>query len=149
MDAPLRLVKSPLLAGTNTVVSGLLWAGPPQELINAARAKRVTLYSSVTLIAEFAEVIGREKFATRMRSAGVSAPGVVADYAQLVRIVVPADIRPTVTGDPDDDHVLACALAAEADLIVSRDKRLRNLKSYHSIPIVTAAEAVKRLPQGV
>lgn len=137
-----------IVADTNTVVSGLLWGGLPQELINAARAKRITLYSSVTLIAEFAEVIAREKFATRIRSAGVSAPELVADYAQLARIVSPADIRPTVTGDPDDDQVLACALAAEADLIVSRDKRLRNLKTYHGIPIVNATEAVKRLPQG-
>ena len=137
-----------VVADTNTVVSGLLWAGPPRELINAARAKRITLYSSVTLIAEFAEVIAREKFSTRIRSAGVLAPGIVADYAQLVRIVAPADIPPAVTGDPDDDQVLACALAAEADLIVSGDKRLRNLKAYHGISIVTAAEAVKRLPPG-
>ena len=44
--------------------------------------------------------------------------------------------------------MLACALAAEAELIVSGDKRLRNLKTYRGIALVTAAEAVKRLPQG-
>jgi len=43
--------------------------------------------------------------------------------------------------------VLACALAARADLVVSGDKRLRNVKSYQGIPIVTAAEALTRLPQ--
>lgn len=137
-----------IVADTNTVVSGLLWSGPPQEIINAARAKRVTLYSSITLIAELAEVIAREKFAARIRVAGVSAPEIVVDYGQLAKVVTPADIRPTVTGDPDDDHVLACALAAGAELIVSGDKRLRNLKSYHGIPIVTAAETLKRLPKG-
>lgn len=31
--------------------------------------------------------------------------------------------------DPDDDAVLACAVAAGAELIVSGDKHLRNLKS--------------------
>ena len=89
----------------------------------------------------------REKFARQIRAAQVSAPAVVADFAQLARIIVPAEIRPTVAGDPDDDQVLACALAAGAELIVSRDKRLRNLKTYHGIPIVTADEAVKRLPE--
>jgi predicted nucleic acid-binding protein len=49
--------------------------------------------------------------------------------------------------DPDDDHVLACALAAQADLIVSGDAHLLNLKNYQSIPIVAAAEALTRLPQ--
>jgi len=43
--------------------------------------------------------------------------------------------------------VLACALAAKADLIVSGDSHLLNLKSYQDIPIVNAAEALARLPQ--
>jgi predicted nucleic acid-binding protein len=46
-----------------------------------------------------------------------------------------------VAGDPDDDQVLACALAAQADLVVSGDNRLRNLKSFQRIPIVSAAQA--------
>lgn len=136
-----------VVADTNTVISGVLWGGPPQEIINAARAKRITLYSSVQLIAEFAEVIAREKFATRIRAGRVSFAELVADYTQLARIVLPAEIRPTVAGDPDDDQVLACALAAEAELIVSRDKRIRNLKTYQGIPIVNATEALRRLPR--
>ena len=48
--------------------------------------------------------------------------------------------------DPDDDHVLAAALAGSADLIASGDKRdLLPLGSYQGIPIVTAREAVERL----
>lgn len=47
----------------------------------------------------------------------------------------------------DDDHVLACALAAKADLIVSGDAHLLNLKTYQGVPIVSAAEALARLPQ--
>jgi predicted nucleic acid-binding protein len=38
--------------------------------------------------------------------------------------------------------VLACALAAGADLVVSGDKRLRNLKSWQRIPIVSATDAL-------
>jgi len=47
----------------------------------------------------------------------------------------------------DDDAVIACALAARADLIVSGDKRLRNIKTYQGIPIVSPADALKRLSQ--
>jgi len=43
--------------------------------------------------------------------------------------------------------VLACAVAAQADLIVSGDPDLLNLKSYQHIPIVSPVEALKRLPQ--
>ena len=52
-----------------------------------------------------------------------------------------------VSREPDDDLVLATALAANAELIVSRDKQLRNLKHFHRIPIVTAAEALARITQ--
>ncbi|MBI4205644.1 MAG: putative toxin-antitoxin system toxin component, PIN family [Betaproteobacteria bacterium] len=71
-----------LVADTNIVVSGLLWSGPPQQLINAARAKRITLYSSVILSAEFAEVIAREQFAKRIRSANVTAADALARLAR-------------------------------------------------------------------
>jgi predicted nucleic acid-binding protein len=41
--------------------------------------------------------------------------------------------------------VLACAVGAQADLIVSGDKDLLTLGSFERIPIVVAAEALKRL----
>lgn len=48
-----------------------------------------------------------------------------------------------VSRDPDDDHVLACALAAKAELIVSGDKRhLLVLGAYQGIPIRTVSDAL-------
>ncbi|MDZ7760103.1 MAG: PIN domain-containing protein [Desulfovermiculus sp.] len=48
--------------------------------------------------------------------------------------------------DPADDKILAVAIAAEADLIVSGDKKhMLFLNNAAGIPIVTAREAVDRL----
>ena len=63
------------LIDTNTVISGLLWSGPPQEIINAARARQITLYSSVALISEFAEVVAREKSRFGFELPGFHWPG--------------------------------------------------------------------------
>jgi len=87
-------------------------------------------------------VIGREQFARRIRAAKLSAAELVADYARLANLVVPADINPIVAGDPDDDQILACALAANVDAVVSGDKRLRNLKTYQGIRIISATEVL-------
>lgn len=40
---------------------------------------------------------------------------------------------------------VACALAADADLIVSGDHALLNLKHYHDIAIVAPRAAVERV----
>lgn len=64
-------------------------------------------------------------------------------YAELATVVEPAQIAPTITADAEDDQVLACALSAQADVIVSGDKHLHSLGgSYQGIRIVRPAEAV-------
>ncbi|MCR4304158.1 MAG: PIN domain-containing protein [Gallionella sp.] len=64
-------------------------------------------------------------------------------YAELATLVTPVPIAPMILDDPDDDHVLACALTAQADLIVSGDRHLLGLKTYQGIRIVTASEALQ------
>jgi len=39
--------------------------------------------------------------------------------------------------------VLACAIAAQADLIVSGDEHLLSLKIHQNIPILTPAETLR------
>jgi predicted nucleic acid-binding protein len=41
-----------------------------------------------------------------------------------------------VREDPADDQVLACALAAKADYIVSKDENLQKLREYQRIRIL-------------
>ena len=70
---------------------------------------------------------------------------IVDDLRRLAWVVSPTDTPRVVPTDPDDDHVLAAALAGQADLIASGDKRdLLPLGSYAGIAIVTARQAVDR-----
>lgn len=62
----------------------------------------------------------------------------------LAKSVMPAVIDRTAA-DPDDDHVLACALAAGADAVVTGDAGLLNLKTFLGIPLISAGEAFARL----
>lgn len=135
------------VADTNTVVSGLLWHGVPRKFLDTARAGAISLYTSDALLAELVEVLPRKKLAKRVAASGMSVEELARRYALLAQRVIPAEIDPVVLADPDDDRVLACALGAQADLIVSGDPHLRNLKTYQGIPIVTAAEALTRIAQ--
>jgi predicted nucleic acid-binding protein len=69
----------------------------------------------------------------------------VFGYAALARLVFPAPIVSVIEADPDDDAVLACAVAAHAEVIVSGDSDLLALESYEDIPIITAAQLMARI----
>lgn len=132
-----------LVLDTNTAISGLLWGGTPGRLIEAAKVGRVELVSSAPLLAELQGVLSRPKFAQQLAQRGVTVGEVFDGYAALVRLVVPASIAPTIARDPADDQVLAAAVAGQADLIVSGDSHLLNLKQFMGIQIATAASAMQ------
>jgi uncharacterized protein len=129
---------------TNLLVSGIIAAGLPRQLLEAARAGEFELCTSEVLLAELTSVLGRAKFTNRL--AGLTPEVIVADLRKLAVVVTPASVPRVVPSDPDDDHVLAAALAGAADLIASGDQRdLLPLGSYAGIAIVTAREAMERL----
>lgn len=131
-----------IVLDTNVVISGLLWSGAPRRLMQAALARQIELFTSETLLAELNEIAGRAKFSHRISSSHTNVPELVAYYLEIAEIITPAEIRQVVLADADDDHVIACAIAASADLIVSGDSDLLNLKHYQGIPIVGASQAL-------
>lgn len=134
-----------LVLDTNVVVSSLLWeGGPPARLIEAAENREASLATSRVLLAELARILARRKFAKAVAASTLTVEDLVLGYAALARIVDPAPIPPT-SRDPDDDHVLAAALAAEADVVVSGDPDLLLLGRFRNIPIVTPREALEQL----
>jgi len=137
-----------LVLDTNTALSGLLWGGTPGRVIDAAEAQRIELASSAALLAELQGVLSREKFAKQLAKRGLTVADVFDGYAAMVTLILPAVIAPTITRDPADDQVLAAALAAQADLIVSGDAHLLDLKNFQGIEIITAAAALERIGSG-
>ncbi len=111
------------------------------------RWERIELFTCAALIEELAGILPRQKFAQRLAEKQRSIPALIERYSALAEIVEPASLSGPVSPDPDDDVVLATALAAHAELIVSRDKHLRNLKHFHRIPILNAADALHYIEQ--
>ena len=126
-------------------LSGLLWHGAPHAVMERVRGGTLALVSSPALMAEFADVIGRANFDAVLARSNTSRERLLAEVRQLAEIVAPPPLPAPVCRDPDDDEVLALAIAAQIDLVVSGDHDLLSLGSYAGIPIVDAAEAIKRI----
>jgi uncharacterized protein len=135
-----------LVVDTNTLISGSLWHGPSARLLSAALSGKAQLFLSLPLLLEFRETLQRPKFAQRLAAQGETPDSLMLRFriacheAVPVRLVPPAELR-----DRDDLHVLACAVGAGADVIVTGDQDLLILKSFEGIPIVDAVEALKLL----
>ena len=135
-----------LVLDTNVVLSGLLWQGTPYRLLDAIRQQpSMQIYSSAALLEELADVLTRPSATKRLTLISKTVRDVLADYLDAVELVEPIEVPRVVPNDPDDDHVIATAVAAHADLIVSGDDALLSLKQYQGIPILTPAEAVQRI----
>lgn len=133
------------VADTNIVVSGLLWRGAPSRVLELARSGEIELFTSSTLLIELEEVLLREKFSRRLKAAEVSPRELVLGYAVLATVINPPPIGPAVKEDPDDDEVLACALAVHADAVISGDRHLLSLGEFQAIPVLTPARFLAEL----
>lgn len=130
---------------TNTLISGVISAGgPPRRLLDGARAQVFDMCSSTVLLAELLDVLSREKFAARLSQAGLTPLNIVGELRRMAHMVAPVHVPRVIENDPDDDHVVACAVAAQADFIVSGDKHLHSLgEQYKGIRIVSATQALE------
>lgn len=134
-----------IVADTNIVISGLLWRGNERRILDAARDGLLALFTSPALLQELVDVLSREKFAKRLQSAQVTLEELCIGYAALATVIEAEPIQPVIIADPDDDVVLACALAAQCDVITSGDRHLLELASYEEIRILTASQLLMEL----
>ena len=135
-----------LVVDTNTLVSGSLWQGPSARLISAALAGRVRIFCSLPLLLELQETLQLPKFGGRLAGCGETAESLTEHFRAVCHETIPAAIAPPdELRDPDDFHVLACAVAARADAIVTGDNDLLSLKAFQGIPILKVRDVLEKL----
>lgn len=131
-----------VVADTNIVISALGWGGQPRQLLQAAADGLITLYTSPVLFEELHKVIHRPHIIAVLTKRQSTPQTALAFYQQLAIQVSPLSTPRVVLNDSDDDHVVAAAVAANADLIVSGDfKHLLPLKEHRGIRIINLREA--------
>ena len=134
-----------IVLDTNVVVSALIWGGTPFQLLQAATNGDIDLCTSPALLQELRTVLARPHLASRLADQRSSIEQAIGFYGDLTISVSPLATPRIVPRDATDDHVIAAALGAGADLIVSGDADLLSLGSFEAIPIVTPSQAIAQI----
>lgn len=138
-----------IVLDTNVLVAGLAayhrGQTPPARILKAWIDRAFDLCSSEPLIRETINALHKPYFAERVL------PELIAlimagleDDASITALTVRVD---GVATHPEDDLILATALSAKADLLVTGDRQLQKLGTFHGVTILSPAEFIDLLDQ--
>ncbi len=129
-----------VVVDASVLVSAFLFPGSvPGRVMTLAAEGGFALFLSWILIEETRRSLMNPRLRTAYRHDEVA---VLAYGARLARVGTvlsgPLPDIGAVCRDPDDDHVIAAAVASDATFIVTGDKDLLSLGTFRGIRIVTA-----------
>ena len=133
-----------IVLDTNVLVSALISrGGPPGRVLAAIRNQRLTLVTSEAQLVELRAVLGRERLRPYIRFE--EGQDLIRDLEAIGEVVAELP-NVSASPDPDDNVLLATAVAGQADVAVSGDKQhMLVLGQIEGIPIITASAAVAHL----
>lgn len=131
-----------VLLDTNVLISAVLFGGLPRELVRRALRGEFEVVTSARLMVEFEEILS-ERFGVPPAVAQAAR----AEYELLATVVRPRHV-PRVARDPDDDEVLAAAVAGDCALVVTGDRDLLALGSHEGRPILTPRQFDEKVANG-
>ena len=133
-----------IVLDTNILIGALITKGtPPDRLYQAWLKGEIELVTSTAQMAEIADVLARPRLQRYLDADEAAAIVENIDTRALI-LDAPPDVN--LSPDPKDNPILAAAIAGNADLIVSGDKKhMLALGEVEGIPIVTARDALNRL----
>lgn len=117
---------------TNVFVSALFWKGTPHKILQKGLFGDFTILTSAAIIEELQQTLlvkfGFPNEDTRQFLTLIAIHSAFAEPEEVPRVVLV---------DPNDDKVIACAIAGEAEYLVTGDRHLLALKKFGDITIVT------------
>ncbi|MGH7393414.1 MAG: putative toxin-antitoxin system toxin component, PIN family [Candidatus Rokuibacteriota bacterium] len=127
-----------IVLDSSVLVSAFLTAnGATDAVIQRARDGSVLVYASDAILDETHKVLAYPRLVQQYRYTPQDVQAFCDRVRAAVLLISPLPPFPAICRDPNDDMVLACALAATVEYLVTRDKDLLVLQQYEGIAIVT------------
>ena len=132
-----------IIIDTNVAISGLLWAGAPNQILKFCRNRQVQILECDDTIEEVKSVLHYPKLSKRLSDLEKTAMEVYAYFVNLTTYVPAPEFIPEVsTSDPFDNVFLGLAAENKASLIISGNRHLLEIENFAAIQIVSPSEGV-------
>lgn len=127
-----------LVVDTNVLIAGLAGEGLCRDIVKR-RLPTCELFTSRALLDELVE-----KLTLKFNLTPDELP-LLKIYEAEASVIKPGPLPKQICRDADDDEVLAVAIAAEAEMILTGDKDLLVLKQFQGIRILSPRQFVELL----
>ena len=130
-----------IILDTNVFISGIFWSGPPYQILNAWKARQISLAVSQEILNEY----DRVSKALSNKYTGIDLSVFMELLANNSELYVAKKLNDQISRDPDDDKFIAVALAGGAEFIVSGDQALLDVGTYQGVQIMNPSNFLKSL----
>ncbi len=118
---------------TNVLIAAIITEGICSKLLHRARAGEFSLISCPFIMKELRRILSK-----KLRLSNEDIDMAKEPIHEAVRQVIEQNLQITnVCRDAADDNIIACAVSAKADYLVTGDADLLVIRSYEGIKIVT------------
>ena len=118
---------------TNVLIAAIITEGICSKILRRARAGEVSLVSCPFIIMEL-----RRTLSKKFRLSHDELSSAMDPISDAISQVIEQSLKvKDICRDADDDNIIACAVAANADYLVTGDSDLLEIKKFQGIQIVT------------
>lgn len=128
---------------TNILVSVTLSKGAPYEVLQHAEDGDFVSVTSPSIVHETRDVLTRDKIPFTENQADTF----IEKMLSVSEVIAPEIELDVVEDDPDDNKIIECAVAGNAEYIVSGDSHLLDIGKYEGILILQPDEFLNRLKE--
>ncbi|MBN2501673.1 MAG: putative toxin-antitoxin system toxin component, PIN family [Anaerolineales bacterium] len=124
---------------TNVLVSSF-FGGNPRRVIDLWKTGQITLCLSRAIVEEYITVLIRLGLQDDKELDDLLSLFSTSPYVRYIH--EPAEIY-VVASDPDDDKFFACAVALQAEYIISGDQAVIDISNFFDIHVLSPAEFLR------
>ena len=132
--------KTIVVLDANVFISAIFWEGKSYTLVKKAISQDIIVFISNYIIEEIRRVLARDFNLEKQE-----VDDILNALLYFTHLIEPKESVTVIKDDPKDDKILDCAIACNAEFIVSQDNHLLNLKNFKNIKIISPEEFLKTL----